>query len=101
MGYILIKLYDKLYSNIQPDVDEVEENTNILFLSAEFLQNNIYLFDADTDKFICQGKDFKELMENFGIKCPSNVGTIVTMISDSESQQSLEQFKQDAKYLQV
>lgn len=81
------------------DVDEVEQDPTILFLSAECLNNNIYLFDADTDNFICQGKDFDDLLQNFKINCPSKYGTIVSLKSDPDSVQSLHKFKEDAKYL--
>jgi hypothetical protein len=98
-GLIVAAWIEKRNLDKELDVDEVEQDPNILFLSAECLKNNIYLFDADTDNFICQGKDFDDLMQNFRINYPSKNGTIVSLKSDPDSVQVLQKFKEDAAYL--
>lgn len=76
--FVLIAWYIRLQANAMEYQALLEKMLNkFIFLRIEPHNGSQIAYNAVTEEFVCQGKDIKELNDNFGKRFPGSKGIIV------------------------
>ena len=56
-----------------------QDSPNMVYLSAELIDNTVYCYDLSTNEFICQGKTYRELLDHFKARRPGCGATVAKL----------------------